>query len=101
MTTQRHSRFLFASVAAISPLFVLGGCGASVLVPAASAKVISGAPNAAFQEAAGVRCSADTGAWPDRAAKPPSNVVAVKVRVRNESGKAIQLLAEDFVLVGK
>jgi len=101
MGTTRFSQPPFVFIAAIAPLFGLWGCGNGVLVPAPSAKVISGAPNAAFQEAAGVGCSADTGAWPERAAKPPDSVVAVKVRVRNRSGKPIRLLAEDFTLVGK
>jgi len=77
------------------------GCGPGALVPGPSAKVISGAPMAAFSEAGGVRCSADVGAWPERARRPPNNVVPVKVQVRNQSGKAIRLLAEDFLLVGR
>ena len=101
MIIQQSSRGLFLGIAAILPFVGASSCGGGALVPAPSAKVISGAPKAAFQEAAGVGCSADTGAWPERAPKPPDNVVAVKVRVRNQSGKAIRLLAEDFVLVGK
>jgi hypothetical protein len=101
MTIHPSSRGLFLRIAAILPFVGSCGCGATALVPAPSAKVISGAPKAAFQEAAGVGCSADAGAWPERAPKPPDSVVPVKVRVRNQSGKAIRLLAEDFVLVGK
>jgi hypothetical protein len=101
MTKQKLSRGVLT--AAMWPFLFLGlcGCGHGSLVPAPSAKVISGAPNAAFLEIAGVSCSADTGAWPERAAKPPDGVVPVKVRVRNQSGKPIRLLAEDFVLLGK
>jgi hypothetical protein len=101
MTIHQSSRGLSLRIAAILAFVGASGCGSGVLVPAPSAKVISGAPKAAFQEAAGVGCSADTGAWPERAPKPPDSVVPVKVRVRNQSGKAIRLLAEDFVLVGK
>ena len=101
MSKQDLSRALLILVAVALPFLGVCGCGHGVLVPASSAKIIAGAPKAAFQEAAGVRCSADTGAWPERAAKPPDEVVAVKVRIRNESGKAIRLLAEDFVLIGK
>lgn len=100
MTTPQGWRS-YLLIAATLPLAALCGCGHGVLVPASSAKVISGAPKAAFQEAAGVTCSADTGAWPERAARPPDTVVPVKVRVRNRSGKPIRLLAEDFVLTGK
>jgi hypothetical protein len=89
------------TIGAALPLLGVWSCGHGVLVPAPPAQIISGAPKAAFQEEAGVGCSADTGAWPERAAKPPDSVVAVKVRVRNRSGKPIHLLAEDFVLVGK
>jgi len=88
-------------LAVAAPSVVAIGCGHGALVPAPAAKVISGAPGAAFSEAAGVRCSADVGAWPERARKPPDRVVPVKVRVRNQSGRAIRLLAQDFVLVGK
>jgi hypothetical protein len=101
MRTEQLSRGLLVLIAGALPLLGMCGCSHAVLVPASTAKVIAGAPKAAFQEAAGVRCSADTGAWPDGAPKPPESVVAIKVRVRNESGKAIRLLAEDFVLVGK
>ena len=101
MTTPQLSRGVLLLIAAALPLLGICGCSHAGLVPASSAKVIAGAPKAAFQEAAGVRCSADTVAWPDGAPKPPESVVAVKVRVRNESGKPIRLLAADFVLVGK
>jgi hypothetical protein len=101
MTRQQLSRGSLFLIAATWPLLGPCGCGHGVLVPASSAKVISGAPDAAFSEVAGVSCSADTGAWPERAPKPPDSVVPVKVRVRNQSGRPIRLLAEDFVLVGK
>lgn len=83
------------------PALALLGCGHGMLVPAPSAQVISGAPNAAYSAAAGVGCSADVGAWPERAKEVPTQVVPVKIRIKNHSGKAIRLLAEDFVLVGK
>src|ERR1041385_4332031 len=101
MSKQDLSRAALILIGAALPFLGVCGCGPGALVPAPSAKGISGAPKAASQEEAGTRCSAATGACPERAAKPPDDVVAVKVRVRNESGKAIRLLAEDFVLVGK
>jgi hypothetical protein len=77
------------------------GCGHGALVPARSAQVVSGAPRAAYAVVEGVRCSADVGAWTERSGKLPDHVLAVKVRIKNQSGKAVRLLAEDFVLVGK
>jgi hypothetical protein len=76
------------------------GCGHGRLVPAPSAAVISGAPDAAFQVVDGVRCSADAAAWEGRPGEVPGFVLPVKVRIVNTSGTAIRLLDQDFALVG-
>jgi hypothetical protein len=101
MTTQQLGPGLLGLVAVTSQCLGASGCGHGALVPAPSAQVIAGAPKAAYSENDGVGCSADVGAWPERAKQPPVEVVPVKVRIRNNSGKAIQLLADEFVLVGK
>jgi hypothetical protein len=77
------------------------GCGHGALVPAGSATVVPGAPEAAYSVVDGVRCSADVGAWSDGAKPLPDFVVPVKVRIKNASGRPIQVLYEDFVLAGK
>lgn len=99
--TRRERSQAPAWVGLFLPVVTFLGCGHGVLVPAPSAQIISGAPNAAYSAAAGVGCSADVGAWPERAKEVPAQVVPVKIRVRNQSGHAIRLLAEDFTLVGK
>lgn len=99
MKTPQLSSGLIGLIAVAS--LSASGCGHGALVPAASAQVIAGAPKAAYSENDGVGCSADVGAWPERARQPPDEVVPVKVRIRNKSGQAIRLLADDFVLVGK
>jgi hypothetical protein len=95
------TRTLTSIGATLLLLAVGGGCGHGVLRPGPSARVIDGAPGAAYSVAAGVRCSADVGAWRGRAADLAGDVVPVKVWIKNGSGRAIRLLAEDFVLVGK
>ena len=101
MTTQRFAPGLIGLLAVGWTGLGASGCGHGALVPAPSAQVIAGAPKAAYSENDGVGCSADVGAWPEGGRQPPAEVVPVKVRIRNKSGKAIRLLAEDFVLVGK
>jgi hypothetical protein len=86
--------------AGCAALAATAGCGHGALVPAGSATVVPGAPEAAYSVVDGVRCSADVGAWPDDAKPLPTFVVPVKVRIKNASGQPIQLLYEDFVLAG-
>jgi hypothetical protein len=77
------------------------GCGHGALIPAPSASLVPNAPTAAFSVVEGVRCSANVGAWTARDGELPEFVVPVKVRIKNASGKPIQVLYEDFVLLGK
>jgi hypothetical protein len=77
------------------------GCGHGALTPAASASLVPNAPTAAFSVVEGVRCSANVGAWTERDGELPDFVVPVKVRIKNASGKPIQVLYEDFALLGK
>jgi len=80
---------------------VASGCGHGVMRPGPQARVVSGEPQAAYSVVEGVRCSADVGAWRSKVDDLPGGVVPVKVWIKNESGHAIRLLAEDFVMVGK
>jgi hypothetical protein len=78
------------------------GCGHAKLVPAPSAKPAAGASDGAVVSAEkGVRCFADADAWADSAGDLPDFVTPLKVRIVNTSGRAIRVLYEDFVLVGK
>jgi hypothetical protein len=91
----------FACLGTASLLLASGaGCG-HVLRPAPTAQVVAGAPTAAFSVVEGVRCAADVAAWEGKPDELPAGVVPVKVWIHNESGHAIRLLTEDFVLVGK
>ena len=77
------------------------GCGHGALTPAPSASLVPNAPTAAFSVVEGVRCSANVGAWTARDGEFPEFVVPVKVRIKNASGKPIQVLYEDFMLLGR
>jgi hypothetical protein len=79
----------------------LASCGHGALAPASSAALVPNAPNVAFAVAEGVRCSANVGAWNGREGALPESVVPVKVRIKNDSGKAIRVLYEDFALLGR
>ena len=77
------------------------GCGHARLVPAPTAKIVPGAPGAAYRIVDGVRCSADVEAWQGRPGNLPVSVTPVKVRIVNSSGSSIRLLYQDFALIGK
>ena len=77
------------------------GCGHGTLVPASSASVVPNAPTAAYSVAEGVRCSANVGAWNGREDEIPSFLVPVKIRIKNDSGRPIRVLYQDFALTGK
>jgi hypothetical protein len=79
----------------------LASCGHGALAPASSARVVADAPTAAFSVAEGIRCSANVGAWNGREGELPRFVVPVKVRIKNDSGKPIRVLYEEFALLGK
>lgn len=71
------------------------------LVPEKSAQVILGAETAAVAVVDGVRCSANGDAWQGTPKDLTSEVIPVKVRIKNNSGRPIALLYERFSLVGK
>jgi hypothetical protein len=95
------SRSTGLTLIACGAALAAGGCGHGTLIPANSATVVPGAPEAAYSVVDGVRCSADVGAWSEDAKPLPDFVVPVKVRIKNASGRPIQVLYEDFVLAGK
>jgi hypothetical protein len=79
----------------------LSGCGHGVLRPAPTAHIVSSESRAAYSQVDGVRCAAEAGAWGGRTGDLTGDIVPLKVWVENRSGRAIRLLAQDFVLVGK
>ncbi|HEY7373186.1 MAG TPA: hypothetical protein VIF57_13570 [Polyangia bacterium] len=93
------------TVAATGALLLLttaaAGCGHGVMRPGPQARVVSGEPLAAYSIVEGVRCSADVGAWRSKVDELPGDVVPVKVWIKNQSGHPIQLLAQDFEMLGK
>jgi hypothetical protein len=82
-------------------MIAAAGCAHGELVPAAKAKVVPGAPTAAYSVADGVRCSANVGAWSESGDELPDSIVPVKVRIANDSGKPIRVRHEDFAFTGK
>jgi hypothetical protein len=77
------------------------GCGHGTLVPASSASVVPNAPTAAYSVVEGVRCSANVGAWNGREDEIPSFLVPLKIRIKNDSGRPIRVLYQDFALTGR
>lgn len=88
------------AAASVSAVVFLASCGHGALAPSAAATVVPNAPTAAFSVAEGVRCSANVGAWNGHDGTLPEFVVPVKVRIKNESGRAIRVLYEEFALLG-
>jgi hypothetical protein len=88
---------MLAAAAALAAM----GCAHGELVPSRKANVVPGAPTAAYSEVDGVRCSANVDAWSESGDDLPDDVVPVKVRITNDSGKPIRVMYEDFVFTGK
>src|SRR5579871_3733670 len=81
-------------------LLLVVSCGQGRMLPAASAHDVPGAPEAASQEKAGVRVSADGDDWEARPADLPARLTPVKVRIVNHSGADALIEYERFELVG-
>ncbi|HLK90865.1 MAG TPA: hypothetical protein VKZ18_13290 [Polyangia bacterium] len=81
-------------------LLLVVSCGQGRMLPAASAHDVPGAPEAASQEKAGVRVSADGDDWEARPADLPARLTPVKVRIVNHSGADALIEYERFALVG-
>ena len=85
------------AVAGFSTL-AMGGCGHSRMRPAPTANVPRSAPWSAYVEDAGIRVSASTETWDGRPEDLPEVMTPVKVRLKNESGRPIRILYDDFAL---
>jgi hypothetical protein len=70
------------------------------MLPAASARVVAGAPGAGEAEDNGVEISAEGDNWEGRPIDLPKRLTPLKVRVVNHSGHPIELLYERFSLTG-
>jgi len=60
-----------------------------------------GAESAAVATMGGIRCSAAASSWQGIPRELGSQMTPIKVRIKNESGKPIRLLYENFALVGE
>jgi hypothetical protein len=78
----------------------LAGCASARLRPASSAHVIPDVPNAAVAEDSGIRIAAEANDWNAAPADLPERLTPLKVRIINHSGEPIQILYQQFTLVG-
>lgn len=76
------------------------GCAQGRLLPAASAHVIPDAPSAAADEDSGVRVSAEANDWSAAPEDLPEKLTPIRVRIINRSGGPVQVLYQQFALVG-
>jgi hypothetical protein len=75
-------------------------CAAGKMLPAASARVVPGAPETATAEREGVRVSADGDDWSASPADLPEHLTPVKVRIVNHSGAPVLIEYRQFSLLG-
>ncbi|HSS40587.1 MAG TPA: hypothetical protein VLT58_17610, partial [Polyangia bacterium] len=68
--------------------------------PAASAHVLPDAPSAAAAEDSGIRVSAEANDWSGAPEDLPERLTPIKVRIINRSGGPVQILYQQFALVG-
>ena len=76
------------------------GCAQGRLLPAASAHVIPDVPSAAAAEDSGVRVSAEANDWSAAPEDLAERLTPIKVRIVNRSGGPVQILYQQFALVG-
>lgn len=91
--TPRGASSIFLSLVAI-------GCAQGQLLPAASAHAIPDSPGAAVAQESGVRVSAEANDWSASPADLAERVTPIKVRIVNHSGGPIDILYQQFALVG-
>lgn len=77
------------------------GCATPALVPAPEATRAAGRPKVAVDEVAGVRLSADGGAWKGSPAELPTILTPIRVVVENRSGHPLRVAYRDFSLLGE
>lgn len=82
-------------------LFSPVGCGHHEIVPARGARLVSGAPNWAFEESNGVRVAATGDHEGSVPTDLPGNITGLRVRIVNRSGKPVRVLHENFSLVAR
>lgn len=99
LTLHRWTPFLATSFLAFA--LVASACGHGRLAPAESAQIVREMPNAAVTNRDGVRLVATFDDLRGLQRELPDNVVAVKIRVVNHGAQNLQLLYEDFRLIGK
>ena len=92
-------RSLGSLPAAIAALGAVA-CAQGTLLPAAAARTVPGAPEAAFDERSGVRLSAEANDWNAAPTDLPARLTPVKVRIVNHSGVPIEILYQQFMLKG-
>ncbi len=78
----------------------LAGCAAGHLQPATSARVIPDVPNAAVAEDSGIRIAAEANDWNATPADLGERLTPLKVRIINHSGQPVQILYQQFALLG-
>jgi len=96
LTSRRWASLLFPLAVGTAAL----GCAQGRLLPAASAHVIPDAPSAAAAEDSGIRVSAEANDWSASPEDRPERVTPIKVRIVNRSGGPVQILYQQFALVG-
>ncbi len=85
---------------AIFLTLALAGCASGQLQPATSARVIPDVPNAAVAEDDGIRIAAEANDWNAAPADLVERLTPMKVRIVNHSGGPIEILYQQFALVG-
>ncbi len=78
----------------------LAGCAAGRLQPATTARVIANAPDAAVAEDSGIRIAAEANDWSASPADLDERLTPMKVRIINHSGAPIEILYQQFALLG-
>lgn len=76
------------------------GCAQGQLLPAKSAHAIPDLPGAAAAEDSGVRVAAEANEWSAAPEDLPERLTPIKVRLINHSGHPIEVLYQQFALVG-
>lgn len=91
------SRWIFLSLALGWGAF---GCAEGRLLPAKSAHAIPDVPGAAAAEDSGVRVSAEANDWSAAPEDLAERLTPIKVRLINHSGHPIEVLYQQFALLG-
>ncbi|HVT08379.1 MAG TPA: hypothetical protein VHO67_13050 [Polyangia bacterium] len=96
LTARRWASLFFPVAIGVAAM----GCAEGRLLPASSAHVIPDAPSAAAAEDSGVRVSAEANDWSGAPEDLSEKLTPIKVRIINRSGGPVQVLYQQFALVG-